>query len=69
MAIGDGANDLLMLRAAGLGVAFKAKERVQREVCRPFDLFVCSVRVCWGGWGGVELRELGLMNDTGAKSA
>ncbi|KAI4124253.1 MAG: hypothetical protein LQ347_005803 [Umbilicaria vellea] len=31
MAVGDGANDLLMLWAAGLGVAFKAKERVQRE--------------------------------------
>ncbi|MCJ1299135.1 hypothetical protein MMC08_001926 [Hypocenomyce scalaris] len=31
MAVGDGANDLLMLHAAGLGVAFRAKERVQRE--------------------------------------
>ncbi|KAA6408348.1 MAG: phosphoserine phosphatase [Lasallia pustulata] len=33
MAVGDGANDLLMLHAAGLGVAFRAKEKVQREVC------------------------------------
>lgn len=31
MAVGDGANDLLMLRAAGLGVAWRAKEKVQRE--------------------------------------
>ncbi|KAI4104338.1 MAG: hypothetical protein L6R37_003335 [Teloschistes peruensis] len=29
--VGDGSNDLLMLRAAGLGVAWRAKERVQKE--------------------------------------
>lgn len=31
VAIGDGANDLLMLKAAGLGVAFNAKPLVQME--------------------------------------
>ncbi|PHH61841.1 hypothetical protein CDD82_2100 [Ophiocordyceps australis] len=31
VAIGDGANDLLMLEKAGLGVAWKAKPRVQME--------------------------------------
>jgi hypothetical protein len=31
MAVGDGANDLQMLGAAGLGVAWRAKEKVQRE--------------------------------------
>ena len=31
MAVGDGANDLLMLQAAGLGIAWRAKEKVQRE--------------------------------------
>jgi phosphoserine phosphatase len=31
MAIGDGANDLLMLNAAGLGVAWRAKSKVQLE--------------------------------------
>lgn len=31
IAIGDGANDLLMLKAAGLGVAFNAKPLVQME--------------------------------------
>ncbi len=30
VAIGDGANDLLMLKAAGLGIAIHAKEMVQR---------------------------------------
>jgi P-type E1-E2 ATPase len=32
VAIGDGANDLPMLRRAGLGVAFNAKPKVQEEV-------------------------------------
>lgn len=31
MAIGDGANDLDMLAAAGLGVAFNAKPLVRRQ--------------------------------------
>lgn len=31
LAIGDGANDLLMLHAAGLGVAWRAKSKVQLE--------------------------------------
>ncbi|KAI3641307.1 hypothetical protein MIR68_000669 [Amoeboaphelidium protococcarum] len=30
IAVGDGANDLLMLQAAGLGVAFNAKPKVQK---------------------------------------
>lgn len=31
LAVGDGANDLLMLHAAGLGVAWRAKSKVQLE--------------------------------------
>jgi phosphoserine phosphatase SerB len=31
MAVGDGANDLLMLAAAGLGIAFNAKPKVQLQ--------------------------------------
>ena len=31
VAVGDGANDLLMLAKAGMGVAFHAKEKVRRE--------------------------------------
>lgn len=33
VAIGDGANDLLMMKKAGFGIAFNAKPKVQREVC------------------------------------
>lgn len=31
VSVGDGANDLLMLHAAGLGVAWRAKSKVQLE--------------------------------------
>lgn len=31
LAVGDGANDLLMLHAAGLGVAWRAKSKIQLE--------------------------------------
>ncbi|MGF1650117.1 MAG: phosphoserine phosphatase SerB [Hyphomicrobiaceae bacterium] len=34
VAVGDGANDLAMLREAGLGVAFRAKPQVQAEMRR-----------------------------------
>jgi phosphoserine phosphatase len=33
VAIGDGANDLLMLAKAGLGIAYHAKEKVRKEAC------------------------------------
>ena len=34
IAVGDGSNDLLMMHAAGMGIAFRAKEKVQREAPR-----------------------------------
>jgi phosphoserine phosphatase len=37
MAVGDGANDLAMLKAAGLGVAFHAKPVVAREAAARID--------------------------------
>lgn len=37
LAVGDGANDLAMLREAGLGIAFRAKPVVAREVANRVD--------------------------------
>ena len=37
VAIGDGANDLLMLKSAGLGIAFCAKEVVKAEIACHVD--------------------------------
>ena len=37
VAIGDGANDLLMLKSAGLGIAFCAKEVLKKEIQNHVD--------------------------------
>ena len=37
VAIGDGANDLLMLKSAGLGIAFCAKEVLKQEIPNHVD--------------------------------
>ena len=37
VAIGDGANDLLMLKSAGLGIAFCAKEVLKKEIANHVD--------------------------------
>ena len=37
IAIGDGANDLLMLKSAGLGIAFCAKEVLKQEIPNHVD--------------------------------
>ena len=37
IAIGDGANDLLMLKSAGLGIAFCAKEVLKKEISHHVD--------------------------------
>ena len=40
IAIGDGANDLLMLAKSGLGIAFNAKPRVQEKVITLGNFFL-----------------------------
>ena len=37
LAVGDGANDLAMLKEAGLGVAFRAKPVVTAEIANRVD--------------------------------
>ena len=37
IAIGDGANDLLMLKSSGLGIAFCAKEVLKKEIPNHVD--------------------------------
>ena len=44
VAVGDGANDLPMIHAAGLGVAFCAKPKVQEDA--PHRLSVTFLRIC-----------------------
>ncbi len=38
VAIGDGANDLVMIQAAGLGIAYHAKPKVNEKVKSRFAL-------------------------------
>ncbi|KAJ3213337.1 hypothetical protein HDU67_002967 [Dinochytrium kinnereticum] len=42
IAVGDGANDLMMLAASGLGVAFNAKPKVQEKL---EDIFVLDIAI------------------------
>ena len=50
IAIGDGANDLLMLGAAGTGIAFHGKPKVQAESKVALNLFGLDALNWWQGW-------------------
>ena len=56
VAIGDGANDLLMLKSAGLGIAFCAKEVLKKEIPHHVDkrdfLEVLPL-IDWLEWGKI----------------
>lgn len=58
LSIGDGANDLLMLKEAGLGVAWRAKTKVQLEAPTRLngDSLVDILYLL--GLGKGEIREL-----------
>jgi phosphoserine phosphatase len=48
--VGDGANDLAMLAAAGMGVAFRAKPAVAREVPLRVDHGDLTALLYLQGW-------------------
>ena len=57
LAVGDGANDLSMLRAAGAGVAFRAKPVVTAEVSNHLDFADLRAVLFAQGYTGEMLRE------------
>jgi phosphoserine phosphatase len=58
LAVGDGANDLAMLRAAGLGIAFHAKPVVAREVSTRVDHADLRALLFAQGYGVELFREM-----------
>lgn len=58
VAVGDGANDLPMLEAAGLGVAFCAKPAVRRRAAVTVDLPRLDAVAHHLGWSTSDLEEL-----------
>ena len=57
IAVGDGSNDLLMMHAAGMGVAFRAKEKVQREAPRRLNCDSLQALLYFFGPGKFESSE------------
>lgn len=57
VAVGDGANDLLMLSKAGLGIAFHAKEKVRREARHRVSHGPLSIILYFLGIPGDHLDE------------
>ena len=58
LAVGDGANDLLMLKEAGLGVAWRAKSKVQLEAPTRLNGESLVDVLYLLGFGEGEIREL-----------
>ena len=56
--MGDGANDLLMLKEAGLGVAWRAKSKVQLEAPTRLNGESLVDVLYLLGFGDGEIREL-----------
>jgi phosphoserine phosphatase len=59
MSVGDGANDLLMLHAAGLGVAWRAKTKVQLEAPTRVNGESLTDILYLLGLGNEDILELG----------
>ncbi len=57
LAVGDGANDLAMIRAAGLGVAYRAKPVVAAEADARLDHADLTALLYFQGYGAGEFAE------------
>jgi phosphoserine phosphatase len=51
LAVGDGANDLLMLQAAGLGVAYRGKPLLKQSLPTWVDISDLTALLYMQGWG------------------
>ncbi|MBP7843531.1 MAG: phosphoserine phosphatase SerB [Proteobacteria bacterium] len=58
VAIGDGANDIPMLKAAGLGIAFQAKSKVQKAADFPLNYHPMTALFNLMGYSESEIRSL-----------
>lgn len=59
IAVGDGANDLKMLAAAGLGIAFRAKPMVQQQARQSISTLGLDAVLYLIGYRQVDLEERG----------
>ena len=57
LAVGDGANDLMMIRAAGLGVAYRAKPVVAAEADARIDHADLTALLYFQGYASAEFVE------------
>lgn len=58
VAVGDGANDILMLARAGLGIAFNAKPIVQQHARASINRSNLELILYFLGYNGKDLKEL-----------
>lgn len=58
VAVGDGANDLLMLSRAGLGIAFHAKEKVKKEASHRLSFGPMTTLLYFLGIPGNHLDDI-----------
>jgi phosphoserine phosphatase len=58
VAIGDGANDIPMLKLAGLGIAFQAKSKVQQAADFPLNFHPMTALFHLMGFNELEVRAL-----------
>ncbi|MDA9556403.1 phosphoserine phosphatase [Vibrio sp.] len=69
IAVGDGANDLVMMRSAGLGVAYHAKPKVEQEAQAAVKFVGLGGVLCILSAGLVKYKRLSWLDSVPAVSA